>query len=601
MVLTRGLSAAHNAYEEVQLQKAIKLSQADIRHSFQKTKVRLTTPRKSNTEPINAATAKPKNPSRVTKKSALAKKTTTNSRSLVVKVGFDYKQVPYDVIRKWKIRSPKSEGELGYNRWGHLNFKGPTEEVVRLVEQRLADHLERFGFKRYVNMPAHATKSGCDVDFIIQTMFAQSTDNAIAIDTHSRLCNAFPYTAHGKKHAGKIPNWHDIRHLHPDELESVLQQGGLQEARANNILALLNRVYDINLARKRNGSQHFEYDCNPPDAADFVPGMLSLDYMTDQEDNSDNAILERLMNFDGIGLKSAMCVLAFAYKRPIFVVDTHVMRIVKWLGWIPKECDNINHAAMFLHNIIPDDIKYNLHQQIWVHCANENNRGSGDNVVCGVCGSSPPSKARDAGEMLERCPLKDLLPSLKERWGNRYKQQLRAEQIAKGQSKVGIEDEMEDVRRTPRGLDSSPSSTQQSTVSSPIVGSPRSLTTNGEGSQTDASAISVTKALAKVKKLNLKRKSFRFEDVDPEQIEELREVGFLLWEMRPMDNTFMEEWGEFAHFPRYRWERPEIMDSDVAVTYEYAKEVLAGQKKHKWSKVDPEDIVTVEAMSAVAA
>ena len=68
-----------------------------------------------------------------------------------------------------------------------------------------------------------------------------------------------------------------------------------------------------------------------------------------------------------------------------------------------------------------------------------------------------------------------------------------------------------------------------------------------------------------------------------------------------MDNTFMEEWGEFAHFPRYRWERPEIMDSDVAVTYEYAKEVLAGQKKHKWSKVDPEDIVTVEAMSAVAA
>lgn len=84
----------------------------------------------------------------------------------------------------------------------------------------------------------------------------------------------------------------------------------------------------------------------------------------------------------------------------------------------------------------------------------------------------------------------------------------------------------------------------------------------------------------KEKKLKLKE-TMLFDELTPEQA---NKEGYLLWEFRPMDNSFMEEWGTFDKVPRYKWEKPTIMDPDVAVDPEYARRVLAGEIPHRWSK-----------------
>lgn len=76
---------------------------------------------------------------------------------------------------------------------------------------------------------------------------------------------------------------------------------------------------------------------NPPNAEDFMAGLLSLDHTTgDKEENSDQVILLRLMGFRGIGAKSAVGIMAFGHKIPLFIVDAYVLLVCKWLKWAPE-------------------------------------------------------------------------------------------------------------------------------------------------------------------------------------------------------------------------------------------------------------------------
>jgi endonuclease-3 len=44
-----------------------------------------------------------------------------------------------------------------------------------------------------------------------------------------------------------------------------------------------------------------------------------------------------LRSFRGVGDKTAACVLLFACARPAFPVDTHILRVGRRLGWIPRK------------------------------------------------------------------------------------------------------------------------------------------------------------------------------------------------------------------------------------------------------------------------
>ena len=208
--------------------------------------------------------------------------------------------------------------------------------------------------------PMHAGDS-VTVDALVKVIMSQATTNTNALSAQARLQRAFPYLVDGETVVGETANYHDVRlDANADKLRTALATAGLQNKRAPKITECLNEIRKKNIEANSLGC---DIDSNPPNTADFVPGSLSLEYLnklTKQEK------MDELLTLPLIGIKTAMCVLAFAFGEPVFAVDTHVHRLVSWLGWVPEN-SHPNDAAAHLDMFIPDSLKYGLHQGFWHH------------------------------------------------------------------------------------------------------------------------------------------------------------------------------------------------------------------------------------------
>lgn len=92
-------------------------------------------------------------------------------------------------------------------------------------------------------------------------------------------------------------------------------------------------------------------------------GDYSLQHLGAEEDGkrmSNDEIMKELLSYDGVGPKTASCVLLFCLDRDSFAVDTHVFRLSKLLGWAPEKADRVLTQA-HLEIRIPDELKYGLH------------------------------------------------------------------------------------------------------------------------------------------------------------------------------------------------------------------------------------------------
>jgi endonuclease III len=207
--------------------------------------------------------------------------------------------------------------------------------------------------------PMHAGDA-VTVDALVKVIMSQATNNENALSAQARLIKTFPYTVDEETVVGKIPNYHDIRTADPAKLKNALVTAGLQNMRAKTIPECLNAIRQKNIDADSPGCT---LDCNPPNAADFVPGSLSLEYLNKR---STQEKLDELVSLPGIGIKTACCILAFNFQLPVFAVDTHVFRMVKWLGWVPVGC-NRDDASAHLDAFVPDELKYGLHQGFWHH------------------------------------------------------------------------------------------------------------------------------------------------------------------------------------------------------------------------------------------
>ncbi|KAI0090109.1 DNA glycosylase [Irpex rosettiformis] len=76
--------------------------------------------------------------------------------------------------------------------------------------------------------------------------------------------------------------------------------------------------------------------------------------------HSDVEAMQELVSYNGVGPKTASCVLLFCLGRESFPVDTHVFRLSKLLGWVPSKADRVT-AQAHLDLRIPNELKYGLH------------------------------------------------------------------------------------------------------------------------------------------------------------------------------------------------------------------------------------------------
>lgn len=158
------------------------------------------------------------------------------------------------------------------------------KKKIEKINQQLVYH---FG------IPERQKKLPDPLDIIIGTILSQNTNDKNSYKAFLNLKNS-------------IKSWEEVITMRTSQLEKLIKVAGLGKQKSKAIKNLL-----VNL-KKENGK-------------------LSLSYLKKKKDEE---VLEELTSLKGIGVKTASCVLLFAFDRNVCPVDTHVHRILNRIGLV---------------------------------------------------------------------------------------------------------------------------------------------------------------------------------------------------------------------------------------------------------------------------
>lgn len=141
--------------------------------------------------------------------------------------------------------------------------------------------------------PVHARQRGV-LDSLISTVLSQNTSDVNSARAFAQL----------KAH---FPNWEMVLEAPLSEIADTIRSGGLAEIKSARMKHILSRIKQDR-------------------------GRLDLGFLADLPLEQAR---DYLISLPGVGRKTAAVVLLFSLGRPIFPVDTHVLRVSKRLGLIP--------------------------------------------------------------------------------------------------------------------------------------------------------------------------------------------------------------------------------------------------------------------------
>ena len=130
----------------------------------------------------------------------------------------------------------------------------------------------------------------------------------------------------------RFPTWETVRDAEPAEVVTAIRPAGLANQKGPRIQAVLREITELR-------------------------GDLNLDFL--QEYSPEEARLW-LLQFRGVGPKTAAIVLQFSLGMPAFPVDTHIYRVTGRLGLRPKKM-NTEQAHEFLGELLPPETYYPAH------------------------------------------------------------------------------------------------------------------------------------------------------------------------------------------------------------------------------------------------
>ena len=185
------------------------------------------------------------------------------------------------------------------------------------------------------------------LDALVHTILSQNTTSANSTRAFHSLQQAF---------GGQ---WRQVLDAPVEEVSASIRTGGLANIKAKRIQTILQEVQ-------------------------MAHGRLDLEHLRDL---SDEEVTAALLRFDGVGPKTASCVLLFCLRRDSFAVDTHVYRIARQQGWIPPKA-NREQAYHHLDRCVPNALKYRLHVLLIRHgktCPHCAAHGRPQLPPCGPC------------------------------------------------------------------------------------------------------------------------------------------------------------------------------------------------------------------------
>lgn len=136
----------------------------------------------------------------------------------------------------------------------------------------------------------------------------------------------------------KYPTWEDVLDAPLHELYDVIRPAGLGNIKAPRIQQTLRTIIERR-------------------------GELQLDFLNDMSLEEGKRWLTSL---DGIGPKTAACVLLFALGKPALPVDTHVHRVAQRLGLISAKV-SADQAHTLLESALPPAAIYPFHVDMIQH------------------------------------------------------------------------------------------------------------------------------------------------------------------------------------------------------------------------------------------
>ena len=160
---------------------------------------------------------------------------------------------------------------------------------------------------------------------LIATILSQNTSDRNSHRAYSSL-------------RSKFESWDHVRRARVKSIADAIRSGGLADIKAERIKDILQQIHQENRS-------------------------LDLGFLRRWKTER---IKEYLRRFKGVGDKTIACVLLFSLKRPVMPVDTHVLRVSRRLGLVPRRAD-AGKAELILEELVPDDLMYQFHRNLIQH------------------------------------------------------------------------------------------------------------------------------------------------------------------------------------------------------------------------------------------
>lgn len=160
------------------------------------------------------------------------------------------------------------------------------------------------------------------LDELVSTILSQSTND----NNRDKAFDAL---------VARFPTWEAVRDAPLTEVQDAIRVAGLANQKGTRIQQVLRQITEMR-------------------------GELSLDFLKKLPDQE---AFDWLMQFKGVGPKTATIVLQFSLGKPAFPVDTHVHRLSGRIGLRPENM-NAEQAHPHLASLFPPETYYAAHLNI---------------------------------------------------------------------------------------------------------------------------------------------------------------------------------------------------------------------------------------------
>lgn len=188
-------------------------------------------------------------------------------------------------------------------------------------------------------MPKRNKKKPDPLDMLIGTILSQNTNDKNSYKAYQNLKQ-------------KYKSWDDVEKLTPSKIGQLIKVAGLGKQKSKAIKNVLTGI------RKEHNS-------------------LSLSYLKNYDDQ---LVLNELAKYDGVGVKTASCVLLFSMYRNVCPVDTHVHRTLNRIGLV--KTNSPDKTFLEITGKIPEGTAHSFHTNL-IRLGREICRPA--NPACSIC------------------------------------------------------------------------------------------------------------------------------------------------------------------------------------------------------------------------